>query len=295
MDPYETLGITPAFSGDLRAVRNQLVKRYFEAGEAPDEERMKAINLAYALLSGSGPAGALEIATSSLASARLGELYAEDLASSGGVPPYAWSGDLPAGLTLRDGTLTGCPERTGSFPLTLTVHDRDGHSAERVFVLHVEPKPLQVLTRALPEATIRVPYEAELELEGGVGPYRWSGQPPAGLQLGDSVLFGTPLGPVGTQTLQLRVRDSARQSAEATLTLFVAHPDAEAISARIAALERRRALDPAGIAAVILVIAALTVLVTPFALVLALVLIPTLRGPARRAEIERLRSTLGER
>jgi hypothetical protein len=47
MDPYEILGISPAYEGDLRAVRNLLVKRYFEAGETPDEERMKAINLAY--------------------------------------------------------------------------------------------------------------------------------------------------------------------------------------------------------------------------------------------------------
>ena len=47
VDAYEILGITPAYEGDLRAVRNLLVKRYFEAGETPDEERMKAINLAY--------------------------------------------------------------------------------------------------------------------------------------------------------------------------------------------------------------------------------------------------------
>ena len=54
MDPYATLGITPAYRGDLRAVRNLLVKRYFEAGETPDEERMKAVNLAYELLSSPG-------------------------------------------------------------------------------------------------------------------------------------------------------------------------------------------------------------------------------------------------
>src|SRR3954454_978955 len=51
MDPYEILGITPAYEGDLRALRNRLVKRYFEAGPTPDEERMKAINIAYEELS----------------------------------------------------------------------------------------------------------------------------------------------------------------------------------------------------------------------------------------------------
>ena len=50
MDPYEALGIDPSFDGDLRVVRNRLVKQYSEVGATPDEERMKAINLAYATL-----------------------------------------------------------------------------------------------------------------------------------------------------------------------------------------------------------------------------------------------------
>ena len=50
MDHYEALGIDPSFDGDLRVVRNRLVKQYSEAGATPDEERMKAINLAYETL-----------------------------------------------------------------------------------------------------------------------------------------------------------------------------------------------------------------------------------------------------
>lgn len=50
MDPYEALGIDPSFDGDLRALRNRLVKQYSEAGATPDEERMKAINVAYEVL-----------------------------------------------------------------------------------------------------------------------------------------------------------------------------------------------------------------------------------------------------
>ena len=50
MDPYEALGIDPSFDGDLRAVRNRLVKQYSEVGATPDEERMKAVNLAYEAL-----------------------------------------------------------------------------------------------------------------------------------------------------------------------------------------------------------------------------------------------------
>jgi hypothetical protein len=50
VDPYETLDIDPSFDGDLRVVRNRLVKQYSEVGATPDEERMKAINLAYEAL-----------------------------------------------------------------------------------------------------------------------------------------------------------------------------------------------------------------------------------------------------
>ena len=85
MDPYEILGITPTYTGDLRALRNALVKRYFEAGETPDEERMKAINLAYELLGDPArrrAAIALEpllIATGALPSVRAGEPYRAQL------------------------------------------------------------------------------------------------------------------------------------------------------------------------------------------------------------------------
>src|SRR4051794_33735847 len=107
MDPYEILGIPPAFRGDLRAVRNGLIKRYFEAGETPDEDRMKAINLAYEAL-GCAAVAPLSIATSALPPARAGEPYRAQLAVVGGAAPYAWEAVLPAGLTLdASGTIRG--------------------------------------------------------------------------------------------------------------------------------------------------------------------------------------------
>ena len=342
MDPYEVMGITPAYEGDLRALRNLLVKRYFEAGETPDEERMKAVNLAYELLSDPARRRAasaperLSIATGALPAARAGEPYRAQLAATGGAAPYAWEAVLPAGLELdASGAIAGQAERTGSFPFTLTVADRDGRTAERVFVLHVEPAPLRVPAEALPNATIGEPYEAELRVEGGVAPLRWSGTPPAGLQLGDGLLFGTPLGPSAVVSLDLRVRDAARQTATASLPLVVrpaaaagdesewtperlagelhaqavaAHEagvDAAATRARIAVLERRlarRPLDPAGIAAAILVATAVAALlsllvgvvaIAPAGAALAYAIGPALLGPARRAELERLRPLLG--
>ena len=310
MDPYETLGITPAYAGDLRALRNLLVKRYFEAGETPDEERMKAINLAYEQLNDPARRRAasapepLSIATRSLPAARAGAPYRAQLATVGGAAPYTWEAVLPAGLTLdASGAIAGRVERTGSFPFTLRVADRDGRTAEHVVVLHVEPAPLRLVTEALPNATIGVPYEAELRVEGGVAPLRWAGEPPAGLQLGDGLLYGTPLGPSAVLSLDLHVRDAARQTASASLTLVVrpataagdatewtperladeqhalavaeheADIDVAATRARIAVLERRlarRPLDPAGIAAAILAATAVAALLSSLVGVVAI-------------------------
>jgi hypothetical protein len=342
MDPYAILGITPDYQGDLRAVRNRLAKRYFEAGETPDEERMKAVNAAYEMLRDGGrrrPARSSEplwIATGALPHARMGEPYRARLVVTGGAAPYAWQARLPTGLALdASGMIGGRVARTGSFPLTLGVADRDGRTAQRVVVLHVDPAPLRLPVEALPNATVGVPYEAQLQVEGGVGPLRWSGAPPAGLQLGDGLLFGTPLGPSAVVSVDVRVRDAARQTAFASFPLVLrpaaaagdtthwtperladeqhaqaeaAHQagiDVAATQARIAALERRlarRPRDPASIAAALFGTAAgaavLSMLVGVLAIALAgaalsYTLGPALLGPARRAEIERLRALLG--
>jgi Putative Ig domain len=325
MDPYEILGITPEYAGSLRAVRNLLAKRYFEAGETPDEERMKAINLAYELLSQPVAPEPLSIVTGALPHARAGEAYRARLAARGGSAPYAWEAVLPTGLALdASGAIHGRPARTGSFPVTLDVADRDGRQAQRVVVLHVEPAPLRVLGDALPNATIGVPYEAEVPVEGGVAPLHWSGKPPAGLQWGDGVLFGTPRGPSAALSVEVLVRDAARQTARASCVLVVrpaaaagdatqwtpdrladelhaeavrAHEaglDVAATRARIAVLERRLARGLRGhdaLAAAILGTAAgatvLALLVGAIAIALAATAVIYIIGPALLAPARR--------
>ena len=291
---------------------------------------MKAVNLAYELLSDPGRRAAIasepvSIVTSELPVARAGEPYRAPLAVKGGAAPYTWEAVLPAGLELDgSGTLAGRPERTGSFPFTLKLLDRDGRTAERVLVLHVKPAPLRVITQALPNATIGVPYEAELRVAGGVAPLRWSGEPRAGLSLGDGVLFGTPLGPSAVLSLDVRVRDAARQTVTASYRLVVrpasaagdasewtperladeqhalavtaheADVDVAATRARIALLEARlahRRLDRATIAAAILAAATvgtlLSFLIGTLAIVLAGVAIVYTIGPTLLAPSRR--------
>ena len=62
--------------------------------------------------------------------------------ASGGTAPYAWSGHVPAGLTLRpSGLLLGAPSVTGTSTFTVTVTDAAGATATGTFSLSVTDPP----------------------------------------------------------------------------------------------------------------------------------------------------------
>jgi hypothetical protein len=62
--------------------------------------------------------------------------------ASGGTPPYTWTGQPPAGLTLRpSGLLLGAPTTTGTFTFTVTVTDAAGAKATGTFSLTVTNPP----------------------------------------------------------------------------------------------------------------------------------------------------------
>ena len=62
--------------------------------------------------------------------------------ASGGTAPYAWSGQPPAGLTLRpSGLLLGAPTMLGTSQFTVTVTDAAGATATGTFSLTVAGPP----------------------------------------------------------------------------------------------------------------------------------------------------------
>jgi hypothetical protein len=62
--------------------------------------------------------------------------------ASGGTAPYTWSGQPPAGLTLRpSGLLLGAPSSLGTQTFTATVTDATGTTATGTFSLTVNPSP----------------------------------------------------------------------------------------------------------------------------------------------------------
>jgi Putative Ig domain/Abnormal spindle-like microcephaly-assoc'd, ASPM-SPD-2-Hydin len=62
--------------------------------------------------------------------------------ASGGTAPYTWSGQVPAGLTLRpSGLLLGAPSATGTSTFTVTVTDAAGATASGTFSLTATNPP----------------------------------------------------------------------------------------------------------------------------------------------------------
>ena len=62
--------------------------------------------------------------------------------ATGGAPPYTWSGNPPAGLTLRpSGLLVGAPATLGTQTFTVTVTDSAGATATGTFSLTVTSPP----------------------------------------------------------------------------------------------------------------------------------------------------------
>lgn len=92
----------------------------------------------------------LQITTSSLPSAAVGQAYAATLMATGGVGPYTWQlapgSALPAGLTLNasTGTVTGTPSTAGPASFSAMVVDKAGASATQTFGILVTGAGLQL-------------------------------------------------------------------------------------------------------------------------------------------------------
>ena len=81
------------------------------------------------------------VTTKALRSGRVGTPYAEQLAVSGGTPPYTWSiasGSLPAGVAIAaNGALSGTPTAAGAPLVTFRVRDAANRSVTAPLVLQV--------------------------------------------------------------------------------------------------------------------------------------------------------------
>lgn len=180
------------------------------------------------------PAAApLTITTTTLTAAAAGQFYSATLAASGGTNPYTWSlsaGALPAGLSLSaPGVISGTPTAATTASFTVQVADAETPPVQVTqalsLVVHASGA-LVVSTTSLPAATVGATYQANLQANGGTGPYTWSvtsGALPtwASLNAATGAITGTP-DTAATTSFTVKVADAETPPASATAALSIA-------------------------------------------------------------------------
>jgi len=114
--------------------------------------------------------------------------------ATGGTAPYTWSGQPPAGLTLRpSGLLLGAPATLGTQTFTVTVTDAAGATATGTFSLTVTGPPAPSPSGC----------QAGGKLKEALSGPSFNGQTPSGTALADETQFS---GCGGFSTLSVSVK-----------------------------------------------------------------------------------------
>lgn len=181
----------------------------------------------------------LELTTTSLPVATLGERYSQTVTASGGVAPYSFRvsrGTPAAGLTMHaNGELSGIATRVSSKTLTFEVRDARGRFVRRDIVLTVRPVtagaalgPPSITTDTLPAGVANSSYRVSLDASGGVAPYTWrvsQGRLPAGITLDASRgLLSGVASAGGERTVTFEAKDSRGRFGRRRLTLSIDSP-----------------------------------------------------------------------
>ena len=165
--------------------------------------------------------------TARRASTEVGVPFDATLAATGGFGTYKWSlasGELPPGLSLADGAITGTPRTAGTYAFIARVTDAEGRTASYPARIVVAEK-LTVATTIFRPAKVGKLFGAKLKTFGGVAPATWRitlGPLPRGIRFDRTtgILAGIPK-KAGTYRVTFEVTDSLGIVAKKTLKLIV--------------------------------------------------------------------------
>lgn len=124
--------------GDIANVHTDIVKYELVSKLYPDADGNLLVEY-IALEDGEGP---LQIASSMIVDADVGQDYDARVIAAGGTAPYVFSvvGQLPDGLSLSEaGVLSGVPTAAGSNQITFRVTDAKEASVQKTLNLNVRP------------------------------------------------------------------------------------------------------------------------------------------------------------
>jgi hypothetical protein len=146
----------------------------------------------------------------------VGTGFSQSFTQLGGAAPVTFSlhsGTLPSGLTLAaDGTLSGTPTQTGTFPLTVKATDANqctGTSAS--YTLVIQCAALTVNPATLPSAQLGVAFSQQLTVANGAGAVSFqvtSGALPQGLTLTTAGLLSGMPASLTSATFEVQATDA---------------------------------------------------------------------------------------
>ena len=158
----------------------------------------------------------ITVTNPSTSSGVAGSPFSATFTQSGGIGATTFSlasGTLPTGLTLAlNGTLSGTPTQTGSFPITVKATDSNGcNGTGATYTLTITCQTITVTNPATNSGVAGSPFSATFTQSGGIGTTTFSlasGSLPAGLTLASNgTLAGTPT-QTGSFTITVKATDS---------------------------------------------------------------------------------------
>ncbi len=190
---------------------------------------------------------ALEITTTSLPAAEVGQPYSFNLSAIGGTPPYVWtSTSLPSGFSLSSGgALTASsPVAPGSFPITFTVTDAASATANTPLTLPITgdlPPGVSITPNSgtITTATSGIAYQFDFSVSGGTTPYLCSASGlPTGLGValvGSVCRVSGTTSILGNHAISVTATDDDAEEATANVTLPVEPSPSGAIQVTVKA------------------------------------------------------------